>query len=90
MGYLEEMDEEEVDEGRIVKCFQGVHRDSRLWTPGRKGAAHGGKWMRVKVQEVYWIGGFGDRHYIGWLDVAEWRNVTRREVEGVRLPGEKD
>lgn len=41
------------------------------------------------VNEVYWIGGFGDRAYIGWIPVEEWRNVTRGEWEAVRLPGEE-
>ena len=35
------------------------------------------------------IGGFGDRAYIGWIPVEEWKNVTRKEWEDIRLPGEK-
>lgn len=42
------------------------------------------------MQEVYWVGGFGDRAYIGWIPREVWANVTREEVEGVRLPGEKE
>ena len=48
IGELEDISDEDVKEQGVVECFQKVHRDSRLWTPGRKGAAHGGKWARVR------------------------------------------
>jgi len=89
-GYLEEIDAEEVVENEIEKCFLGSHRDSIAWLPGRKWAAHEGFWTRLVVQEAYWIGGFGDKNYIGWLDLEEWRKITKDDWEGVRLPGEKE
>ena len=88
IGYLEEMSEQDITDGEIVACYTKVHRDSRLWLPGNKNAAHFGKWMRMVVQETYWIGGFGDRAYIGWFEPADWRNIKRSDWEGVRLPGE--
>ena len=88
VGWLEEMDEDEVRDKGIVECFEKVHRDSKLWRPGRQGGAHSGRWVRLVVEEVYWIGGFGDRHFIGWLDGEEWRGVSKKEIESVRLPGE--
>jgi hypothetical protein len=45
--------------------------------------------VRLVVQDIYWVGGFGDRAYIGWIDAKDWRNVTRKEWEVVRLPGEQ-
>lgn len=39
--------------------------------------------------EIYWVGGFGDRVYIGWIDVKDWESVIEKEIEGVRLFGEK-
>ena len=89
IGYLEEMSEKEVEQGEIENCFTGVHRDSRLWLPGDKSAAHLGRWMRMVVQEVYWIGGFGDRAYIGWFDPEEWRSIRKQDWDMVRLPGEE-
>jgi hypothetical protein len=89
IGYLEEMSEKDIELNDIVACYTGVHRDSRLWLPGDHRAAHQGVWMRMIVQEVYWIGGFGDRNYIGWFDPEEWRNIRRKDWEEVRLPGEK-
>lgn len=83
------MSKEEVDEANVVSCFTGVHGDSRWWLPGDKGAAHQGLWMRLVVEQVYWIGGFGDRAFIGWFDPEVWRAVTVEDWEAVRLPGEK-
>ena len=88
IGYLEEIPDEEVREREIEECFVGKHKDSRLWLPGSKFAAHQGKWARVVVEEVYWIGGFGGTNYIGWLDGDEWR-VVREEWKDVRLRGER-
>jgi hypothetical protein len=89
IGYLEEMSEKDIKSKNIVACYAGVHRDSRLWLPGDSRAAHQGVWMRLIVQEVYWIGGFGDRNYIGWFDPEEWRDIRRKDWGEVRLPGEK-
>ncbi len=41
------------------------------------------------VEEFYWFGGFGDRAYIGWIPIEEWRGVTEEEVANARLVGEK-
>lgn len=90
MGYLEEIPQDEVESRAIVDCFTATHHDARWWLPGDKGAAHQGVWMRLVVEEVYWIGGFGDRAFIGWFQPEVWRSVTQKEWEAVRLPGERD
>lgn len=89
IGYLEEMSEKDIELNDIVACYTRVHRDSQLWLPGDSKAPHQGVWMRMIVREVYWIGGFGDRNYIGWFDPEEWRDIRRKDWEEVRLPGEK-
>lgn len=88
-GYLEEISHEDVSEHGIETCFLKNHRDSIMWLPGRKWAAHEGFWTRLVVMQTYWIGGFGDKNYIGWLDPEEWRAIKKEEWEAVRLPGEK-
>lgn len=88
-GYLEEIPRDAVISQGVETCFLAKHRDSIMWLPGRKWAAHEGFWTRLVVQQAYWIGGFGDKNYIGWLDPEEWRGVQKHEWEGVRLPGEK-
>jgi len=87
LGYLEKIEKEEIEAKELRKCFTTVHPDAKYWLPGN--SIHESKWVRLVVQDIYWIGGFGDRAYIGWIPVEEWRNVTREEWENVRLPGEK-
>jgi hypothetical protein len=87
LGYLEKIPQDEVQALELGKCFTGIHRDAKYWLPGNP--VHTSEWVRLVVQDVYWIGGFGDRAYIGWIPVEEWQNVTTEEWESVRLPGEK-
>ncbi|KAJ7688545.1 pyridoxamine 5'-phosphate oxidase-domain-containing protein [Mycena rosella] len=86
-GYLEDVSANELEEHAIPACFARYHPDSRAWYPGNR--IHTSRWVRLVVQEVYWIGGFGDRVFIGWIPV-EWRNVTRQEVRECVLPGEEE
>ncbi|KAF8853163.1 hypothetical protein BDZ45DRAFT_716694 [Acephala macrosclerotiorum] len=87
LGYLEKIDEGVIHNLELAKCFVSTHQDAKFWLPGNP--IHASEWVRLVVQDVYWIGGFGDRAYIGWIPVEEWRNVSKGEWEGVRLPGEK-
>lgn len=86
VGYLEEMTDEEIKDENIAACFVKKHPDAATWLPGNR--IHVSKWVRFVVQEIYWIGGFGDRAYIGWIPLEEWQSVTLEEIEKTRLPGE--
>jgi len=33
---------------------------------------HDFKWYTVEIDDIYYIGGFGGIHYIGWIDVATY------------------
>jgi hypothetical protein len=91
-GYLEEIEPPTTNprESNVEECFLSLHPDSHLWLPGRDDSAHVSRFMRLVVEDLYWFGGFGDRAYIGWIDVEkEWKKVTRKEIEAIRLPGEK-
>ncbi|KAH7409621.1 pyridoxamine 5'-phosphate oxidase-domain-containing protein [Cadophora sp. MPI-SDFR-AT-0126] len=88
LGYLEPISPSLVDSLKLAQCFTATHPDAKYWLPGNP--IHTSEWVRLVVQEVYWIGGFGDRNYIGWIPVEEWRAVKRSEWEEVRLPGEED
>ncbi|KAK7743936.1 hypothetical protein SLS53_003958 [Cytospora paraplurivora] len=88
LGRLEDITPESESQAEALQsCFLGYHPDARYWLPGNP--IHASAWVRFVVTHVYWVGGFGDRAYIGWIPAEEWRNVTREEWEGVRLPGEK-
>lgn len=88
LGYLEPITVESADEAaELQSCFLKSHPDARYWLPGNR--IHASEWVRLVVTQVYWIGGFGDRAYIGWIPLEEWHNVTTEEWGAVRLPGEK-
>lgn len=86
-GHLEPISPSQLKTKDIPECYLGKHQDARLWLPGNK--IHASEWMRFVVTDVYWIGGFGDRAYIGWIPVEEWRNVTTEQWQSIELPGEK-
>jgi hypothetical protein len=87
IGYLEKIEANIVDKLKLAQCFSDIHPDAKYWLPGNP--IHTSEWVRLVVTHIYWVGGFGDRAYIGWIPVEEWKNVTRAEWEQVRLPGEK-
>jgi hypothetical protein len=87
MGHLEQIPEHEVDALNLGKCFTKAHPDAKYWLPGSK--IHHSEWVRLIVEDIYWVGGFGDRAYIGWIPVDEWRNVTMKQVDDMELPGER-
>ena len=87
VGHLEDISADEVSKQSLTTCFVKYHPDSAWWLPGNR--IHESKWVRLVVDEVYWIGGFGDRAYIGWIPTKEWYSVTPEEIEAIRLPGEK-
>lgn len=87
VGHIEALTPAEVKENEIQSCFLRSHPDAQAWTPGNP--IHESWWARLVVEEIYWIGGFGDRAYIGWIPSSEWRAVTEEEVSKTRLIGEK-
>ncbi|KAF3797220.1 hypothetical protein GCG54_00009190 [Colletotrichum gloeosporioides] len=87
MGYLEKIPVDPVTSLKLAGCFVKKHPDSKYWLPGSP--VHESEWVRFVVTSVYWIGGFGDRAYIGWIPLDEWQKVTRDEYEAIKLPGEE-
>ncbi|KAH9845764.1 Pyridoxamine 5'-phosphate oxidase [Teratosphaeria destructans] len=86
-GYLEPIPASELASHDIPSCFTRTHPDAALWQPG--GDVHASTYVRLVVEHVYWLGGFGDRARIQWLPIEEWRGVTMEEVAAARLPGEE-
>lgn len=88
LGYLESVTPgSDAQAQALQSCFLEYHPDAKYWLPGNR--IHAAEWVRLVVTQVYWVGGFGDRAYIGWIPAQDWKNVTRAEWEGVRLPGEE-
>lgn len=85
-GRLEPIDMRGFNGLKVAQCFIRKHPDSVYWQPG--GGAHTSHYARFIVEEIYWLGGFGDRARIGWLPLKEWKGVTQSEIDACRLPGE--
>lgn len=87
IGYIEPLSQHEVQDFNIKSCFLARHPDAVLWTPGN--AIHDSWWARLVVKEIYMVGGFGDRAYIGWIPLTVYQAITEAEVRDARLIGEK-
>ena len=87
IGHIEPLSARTIKEDNIAACFLTAHPDAELWTPGND--IHESLWARLVVNDIYWVGGFGDRAYIGWIPVTEWGGVTTEEVKDARLVGEE-
>lgn len=87
VGYLEPINPDPLAALRLATCFTGKHQDAKYWLPGN--VIHESAWARLVVTQVYWIGGFGDRAYIGWIPIDEYKNVTKDEWASIKLPGEE-
>ncbi|KAI5464187.1 pyridoxamine 5'-phosphate oxidase-domain-containing protein [Mariannaea sp. PMI_226] len=87
IGYLEDVDPNPVSAVKLAACFTSKHPDSKYWLPGN--VIHESQWSRLVVTKVYFIGGFGDRAYIGWIPLEEWHAVKRSDWEAIKLPGEE-
>lgn len=87
IGYLEPIETNPVSALKLAACFTQKHQDAKYWLPGN--VIHESTWSRLVVTKVYFIGGFGDRAYIGWIPIEEWKSVTKREWQGIKLQGEE-
>lgn len=87
IGHIEALSPGEIEVDNVHDCFLRAHPDAEAWTPGN--VIHESFWAKLVVEEIYWIGGFGDRAYIGWIPADEWRGVTEHQVRNARLVGEK-
>ncbi|KPM45072.1 hypothetical protein AK830_g1482 [Neonectria ditissima] len=87
IGYLEDVTPNPVEAVKLAACFTYKHPDAKYWLPGN--VIHESQWSRLVVTKVYFIGGFGDRAYIGWIPLEEWQSVTKSDWDAIKLPGEE-
>lgn len=87
IGYIEDVNPSPLAAVKLAACFTAKHQDAKYWLPGN--VIHESQWSRIVVTKVYFIGGFGDRAYIGWIPLDEWQSVKRSDWEAIKLPGEQ-
>lgn len=61
MGRLTNVTETEVESAK--KAFLSRHPDAAMWIDFKDFSLY-----RIEIEQVYWVGGFGHLHYIGWID----------------------
>jgi hypothetical protein len=61
-------------EKKAEECFLAKHPEAKWWLPGA--GFHDFKWYNLEIEEIYYIGGFGGIHYIGWIDVDTYYSAT--------------
>ena len=92
IGYIEDIRPENVSNNSTIEeikdCFVSAHPDAASWVPDAQGKIHDSHWARLVVEQVYWVGGFGDVAYIGWVPKDTWQSIPETDIERVRLPGE--
>ncbi|KAG0043191.1 hypothetical protein BGZ83_011720 [Gryganskiella cystojenkinii] len=71
LGRLVPVDKERHE--RAEACFVAKHPEAKWWLPGA--GFHDFKWYNMAIDEIYYVGGFGGIHYIGWIDVATYYNA---------------
>ncbi|RXK41517.1 hypothetical protein M231_01225 [Tremella mesenterica] len=54
---------------QLTKCYLSYHPDAKRWLPDAKDPPHLAMWARLDVEDIYYVGGFGDSHYIGFIPV---------------------
>ena len=54
------------------------HPEAKWWLPGA--GFHDFKWYNLEIEEIYYIGGFGGIHYIGWIDVDTYYGANAKSL----------
>ncbi|KAF9934741.1 hypothetical protein FBU30_000599 [Linnemannia zychae] len=67
-------------ENKAEECFLAKHPEAKWWLP--RSGFHDFKWYNLEVEDVYYIGGFGGIHYIGWIDVDVYYNANLNSIKG--------
>ncbi|EJT97255.1 hypothetical protein DACRYDRAFT_25086 [Dacryopinax primogenitus] len=64
------------DGSDVEECYLESHPDAEGWLPGRKEAPHNAYWARFDPHHIYWVGGFGDEHYIGYIPLDLYQKAA--------------
>lgn len=67
---------------RIEACYIAQHPDARHWLPGPH-EPHIAYWARFDPHSVYFVGGFGSSHYIGYIPLDMYQRAALASEQGV-------
>ncbi|KZT70976.1 hypothetical protein DAEQUDRAFT_724725 [Daedalea quercina L-15889] len=63
------------DEAEIKDCYIAKHPDARRWVPGPR-EPHVAYWARFDAESIYYVGGFGGLHYIGYIPMDLYQKAS--------------
>lgn len=66
------------DVASLSNCFFKHHPDAEAWKPGASESPHTAFWVRFSPHEIHYVGGFGDEHFIGAVDMQQYRSYDVR------------
>ena len=66
------------DVASLSNCFVKHHPDAEAWKPGASESPHTAFWVRFSPHEIHYVGGFGDEHFIGAVDMQQYRSYDVR------------
>ncbi|KAI0317175.1 pyridoxamine 5'-phosphate oxidase-domain-containing protein [Amylostereum chailletii] len=84
MGTVEIMRTDDPDGQTLKECYLNQHPDAVEWIPGDDEGAHLAYWARFDPHTVYFVGGFGDEHYIGYIPLEKYQAASPK-LSGGRL-----
>jgi hypothetical protein len=44
----------------LKECYTSYHPDAKWWTPDVEDGPHFSEWARFDIQDIYYVGGFGE------------------------------
>lgn len=59
----------------LCDCFVAHHPDAAAWVPGSSESPHISIWVRFSPSKIHYVGGFGDEHFIGPVDMDLYRSI---------------
>ncbi|KAL7412024.1 pyridoxamine 5'-phosphate oxidase-domain-containing protein [Mrakia frigida] len=60
------------DAASYTAQYLKYHPDAAGWLPTSTHSPHASFWATFTPEEIYYVGGFGDTHYIGWIERELW------------------
>ncbi|TDL26159.1 hypothetical protein BD410DRAFT_784208 [Rickenella mellea] len=63
-------------ENSIRECYIKSHPDAKRWLPDNEHGPHTALWARFDPHTIYFVGGFGDEHYIGSIPLPLYQETN--------------
>ncbi|EJD03125.1 uncharacterized protein FOMMEDRAFT_168177, partial [Fomitiporia mediterranea MF3/22] len=65
----------------IQDCYLEHHPDAKWWLPDDPDGAHEAYWARFDPHSVFFVGGFGDKHYIGDIPLDLFQSIEPAGIQ---------